>query len=141
MAQTNSTIYQSTARYISSDKKTFEITVPKSLPIQPDWLLTKGGSQVWLDLLGRASQVGATELDSTALATLCNLLSDMAACWATGASPPVSAIGIAHKLSESLGLSGVKSRIARGLDLTPCPATENPYDKFKDGPGKPPPRK
>jgi hypothetical protein len=52
------------------DKFTFEITTPKSLPQQPDALLTKGGAQFWLDLVGRAAQVGATELDSITLALL-----------------------------------------------------------------------
>jgi hypothetical protein len=58
------------------DKMTIELTVPHSLPQQPDWLLTKGGVQVWLDLVARAAQVGATELDSTTLALYCNLLAE-----------------------------------------------------------------
>jgi hypothetical protein len=109
---------------------TIEITVPQSLPQQPDWLLTKGGADVWLDLVARAAQVGATELDSTTLACYCNLLADLAACWATGASPPVSAITAAFRYAEALGLSGMKSRVVKGIALG-VSAGPNPFDKFK----------
>jgi hypothetical protein len=123
------------------DKLTFEITVLKSLPQQPDWLLTKGGAQVWLDLVGRAAQVGATELDSTVLALYCNLLSDIATAAANGFSPPVSALAIALRYGEALGLSGVKSRVIKGIDPTNQPPAEpNPFTKFHSG-YRPPPRK
>ena len=42
------------------DNLIFEIVAPQKLPQQPYWLLTKGGAQVWLDLVGRAAQVGET---------------------------------------------------------------------------------
>jgi hypothetical protein len=123
------------------DKLTFEIVVPKSLPQQPDWLLTKGGQQVWLDLVGRAAQVGATELDSTVLALYCNMLSDIATAAANGFAPPASAYAQAHRYAEWLGLAGMKSRVFKGRDPTNLPpAGENPFDRFKPD-YKPPPRK
>jgi hypothetical protein len=129
--------------YRPRDKMTFEIITPKSLPQQPDILLTKLGAQIWLDIIGRATQAGASELDSYTLGLLCNLLADLSACWATGSSPPISAIGAAHRLSESLGMSGTKSRVAKGIDLN-RPAQPNPFAKFLKDPPPPaakPPRK
>jgi phage terminase small subunit len=113
------------------DKFTVEITVPQSPPQQPDWLLTKGGAQVWLDLVPRATQVGATELDSTTLALYCNLLSNIAMCEATGNSPPISAIAIALRYADALGLSGIKSRVVKGIDPTlRAVSASNPFHKF-----------
>jgi hypothetical protein len=118
--------------YRPRDKFTFEITTPKSPPQQPDALLTKGGAQFWLDLVGRAAQVGATELDSITLALLCNQLADIATAAANGFAPPASAYAQAHRYLESLGLSGVKSRVFKGA-VHPAdqpPAQPNPYTKF-----------
>jgi hypothetical protein len=119
--------------YRPRDKLTFEITVPKSLPQQPDWLLTKGGQQVWLDLVGRASQVGATELDSTTLGLYCNILADISTAAANGFSPPISAYSVAIKYAEMLGLAGVKSRVFKGAThpTDRPPAEPNPYNRFK----------
>jgi hypothetical protein len=113
------------------DKLTIEITVPKSLPQQPDSLLTKGGAQFWLDLVGRAAQVGATELDSTTLALYCNILADIATAAQNGFSPPISAYSAAIKYAEMLGLAGMKSRVVKGIDPTNLPpAQPNPFHRF-----------
>jgi hypothetical protein len=120
------------------DKLTFEITTPQSLPQQPDWLLTKAGAIIWLDLVGRATQVGASERDSTTLAMYCNILADIATAAANGFSPPISAYSVAAKYAEMLGLAGVKSRVIRGADPTKTGKQPNPYDKFKSAlPGEP----
>jgi hypothetical protein len=122
------------------DKLTFEITTPQSLPQQPDWLLTKAGAIIWLDLVGRATQVGASELDSTTLALYCNILADIATAAANGFSPPISAYSVAAKYAEMLGLAGVKSRVIKGVDPTKVQKEPNPFDRFKPD-YKPPPRK
>jgi hypothetical protein len=120
------------------DKMTIEIIVPQNLPQQPDWLLTKSGAQVWLDLVGRAARVGATELDSTTLALYCNLLADIATAAAGGHSPPISALTAALRYAEALGLSGVKSRVIKGADPTTCTPADNPFLRHREKlPGPP----
>jgi hypothetical protein len=113
------------------DRLTIEITTPQSLPQQPDWLLTKAGAIIWLDLVGRATQVGASELDSTTLALYCNILADIGTAAQNGFSPPISAYSVAAKYAEMLGLGGIKSRVIRGADPTKAQKAANPYDKFK----------
>jgi hypothetical protein len=99
------------------------------MPQQPPDFLTPAGQEVWCDIVGAATSLGALEVDSVGIALLCNLIGDLKRVYDTGVSPPIAALAEARKGLELLGLYGVHSRVARGIQSPKTPE-ENPFSKY-----------
>jgi hypothetical protein len=113
-----------------------ELVAPDALPQKPDWL-TAAGEEVWMEDIGRASQVRLlSESDTTMFANYCNLQGCIIQAWRVMASgdpdeapPPISALEHVRKLQEYFGIAGAKSRVVK-VEQGGGPAG-NPFSKFK----------
>jgi hypothetical protein len=118
------------------DANRVELVAPDALPQQPDWL-TAAGEEVWMEDIGRASQVRLlSESDTTMFANYCNLQGCIILAWRTMASgdpdaapPPISALEHVRKLQEYFGIAGAKSRVVK-VEQGGGPSG-NPFSKFK----------
>ena len=117
------------------DANRVEIIAPDALPQKPDWL-TAAGEEVWMDDIGRASQLRLlSEADTTMFGNYCNLQGCIIMAWRKLASgdpeataPPIVAINQVTKMQEFFGIAGAKSRF---LKMDKGGPSGNPFDKFK----------
>ena len=84
---------------------------------------------MWLDNIGRVSSLKtAGELDSDFFGQYCNLQGANSQAWQAGQVPPISALDLARKMLEQLGLAGSKSRLK---NVGNGPKQSNPYTALK----------
>lgn len=94
------------------DADRWELPASEDPPRMPE-TLSVGAQVVWEEVLSRVVKAGACELDSTALETLCELVSATRKAWESGAAPPAAHLAEKRRLEESFGLLGPKSRVGR----------------------------
>ncbi|RSU77405.1 hypothetical protein BRX37_05985 [Sphingomonas sp. S-NIH.Pt3_0716] len=107
---------------VDSNVVSIATDIVRDLPVMPEWL-SPGAREVWTTDIERIAAMGATAVDSSAVALYCETMAVFVA--SVRASEPVNAAfrSELRKQAELLGIAGAKSRLARIASAEPVKAS------------------
>jgi phage terminase small subunit len=96
--------------------------IVRDVPIMPEWL-SPGAQEVWASDVERIAAMGATAVDSSAVALYCETMAVFVASVRSGEPANAAFRSELRKQMELLGIAGAKSRLARIASAEPAKAS------------------